>query len=270
MPDLDLTKAAVGDPVRATLRADLRIGRQLLAPKGSVARGRIVRLDRYPTYFALQIEFQDLDWPGGHARLKLSFDQPAFATRLIGRAQDGAIADPAPSRTAFKRYPHVLEIGISDSSFERHRRPVRAGLRLFAKASAQTDRKASRLLSAAHAERQMGAGGSGLDALGRRIPARHDVDLPQACGAEFHRSQLLDGAGHQVHDAAGASQGRSRRPRSRIPVSIHVLPLVAAHGRSRAQGSADRGRQDAGAAVQGKRAVSALVCRRTIRCSSTS
>jgi hypothetical protein len=37
----------------------------------------------------LQIEFQDLIWPGGHARLKLSFDQPAFASRLISKAQPG-------------------------------------------------------------------------------------------------------------------------------------------------------------------------------------
>jgi hypothetical protein len=88
---LNLMQAAVGDPIRATLRADLRNRRELLAPKGSVARGRIVRLDRHPDYFALQIDFQDLDWPGGHAGLKLGFVQPAFATRLITRAQDGTI-----------------------------------------------------------------------------------------------------------------------------------------------------------------------------------
>jgi hypothetical protein len=87
MPALDLMQAAVGDPVQSTLRASLRSRHQLLAPKGSVARGRIVRLDRYPNYFALQIEFQDLDWPGGHAGLKLSFDHTAFATRLITRAE---------------------------------------------------------------------------------------------------------------------------------------------------------------------------------------
>ena len=63
----------------------------MLAPKGGVARGRIVRLDRYPNYFALRIEFQDLDWPGGHARLKLSFDRMAGATRLIGGAREGSI-----------------------------------------------------------------------------------------------------------------------------------------------------------------------------------
>jgi hypothetical protein len=89
MPDLDLMQAAVGDPIRAILQADLKYRRQLLAPKGSAARGRIVQLDRYSGYFAFQIEFQDLDWPGGHAHLKLAFDQTAFVTRLITRAQPG-------------------------------------------------------------------------------------------------------------------------------------------------------------------------------------
>ena len=89
--DLNLARAAVGDAVRATLQSDLKNHRQLLAPKGGIAHGRIVRLDRYSTYYALQIQFQDLDWPGGHARLKLSFDQPALATRLVRGAQDGSI-----------------------------------------------------------------------------------------------------------------------------------------------------------------------------------
>jgi hypothetical protein len=91
LPDLDLMQAAVGDPIRATLRANLRNRRKVLAPKGGIARGRIVRLDRYRDYFALQVEFQDLDWPGGHAPLKLSFEQPALPSRLIGRLADGTI-----------------------------------------------------------------------------------------------------------------------------------------------------------------------------------
>jgi hypothetical protein len=86
---LVLMQSAVGDAVQATLRADLRIGRTLLAPKGSIARGRILRLDRNAGYFLLKIDFQDLEWPGGHARLKLSFDQAALVGRLITRAQPG-------------------------------------------------------------------------------------------------------------------------------------------------------------------------------------
>ena len=91
IPDLDLSQAAVGDPVRAVLGADLKNRRELLAPKGSVAGGRIVELERSLSYFTLKLRFQDLEWPGGHASLKLSFDRTAFPMRLIGREPDGAI-----------------------------------------------------------------------------------------------------------------------------------------------------------------------------------
>jgi hypothetical protein len=89
LPAVDLIQGAVGDAVQATLRGDLKKGRDLLAPKGSIAHGRIIRLERYPSYFLLKIDFRDLEWPGGHARVKLSFDQPAFATRLISRSEPG-------------------------------------------------------------------------------------------------------------------------------------------------------------------------------------
>jgi len=91
MPTVDLMQGAAGDAVQARLQADLKKGRELFAPKGSIARGRIVRLEKHPGYFLLKIDFQDLEWPGGHARLKLSFDQPAFATRLISKEPGGEI-----------------------------------------------------------------------------------------------------------------------------------------------------------------------------------
>jgi len=83
MPTLDLMQAAVGDSIQAVMRADLRNHRQLLAPKGAIARGRIVQLNRDSGSFVLRIDFQDLDWPGGHARLKLSFDQAALVRPVI-------------------------------------------------------------------------------------------------------------------------------------------------------------------------------------------
>lgn len=87
---LDLKQAAVGDSVRATLKETLKNRHELLAPKGSIASGRIVLLDRYSDHFALKIEFQDLDWPGGHAHVKLSFDHTAFADRSITMARTGS------------------------------------------------------------------------------------------------------------------------------------------------------------------------------------
>jgi len=106
MPAVDLMQGAAGDAVQATLVADLKKGRELLAPKGSIARGRIIRLERHPSYFLLKIDFQDLEWPGGHARLKLSFDQPAFATRLISRSQPGG--EIIVSRQAGPRLSGIL------------------------------------------------------------------------------------------------------------------------------------------------------------------
>jgi hypothetical protein len=89
MPALDLKKAAVGDALEARLAADVKKNRELLAPKGAMARGRIVRLDRSSGYFVLKIDFQDLEWPGGHARLKLIFDDAAVVARQITRGQPG-------------------------------------------------------------------------------------------------------------------------------------------------------------------------------------
>ena len=91
LQDLDLMHAAVGDPVQATLLFDLKKQRKVLAPKGSIARGRIVRLDRYPDEFVLQIDFQDLDWLGGHAALKLSLDQTARALSADARPAGGVL-----------------------------------------------------------------------------------------------------------------------------------------------------------------------------------
>jgi hypothetical protein len=62
--NLDLSKGAVGDPVEAKLNADLKRGKQVLAPKGSVARGRILRLDRYqgPVRIARRIDRFGVAW----------------------------------------------------------------------------------------------------------------------------------------------------------------------------------------------------------------
>ena len=86
--------------------ADLKNAARLLAPKGSVASGRIIRLERHPDYFVLQIEFQDLDWPGGHARLKLSFDRTGVRESADRTAQpDGAMVI---SRQAGPRLSGIL------------------------------------------------------------------------------------------------------------------------------------------------------------------
>ncbi len=85
MPPIDLMKTFVGDPIQAVLQADLRNRRQRIVPKGATARGRIMRLDRDRSGFVLRIDFRDLEWPGGHARLKLRFEDAALVSRRLFR-----------------------------------------------------------------------------------------------------------------------------------------------------------------------------------------
>jgi hypothetical protein len=101
--DLDLSKGAVGDPVQAVLR-------QAVAgvPKGAVAAGRIVKLDRRDGFFRLRIDFQDLDWPGAHANLKATLTnvgpvssadagQPGAASVQADDGGEIVIVRPGPS-----------------------------------------------------------------------------------------------------------------------------------------------------------------------------
>jgi hypothetical protein len=58
--DLDVDKAAVGDPVHAQLSGDLRQGRTVLVHRGAAVEGRITRLERHDMYTILGITLADL------------------------------------------------------------------------------------------------------------------------------------------------------------------------------------------------------------------
>lgn len=70
LPSIDLSQAAVGDVVQASLRSDLKSGKQTIAPKGAIARGRIVRLDRFPGQTELRVKINEIAWTGIQARLR--------------------------------------------------------------------------------------------------------------------------------------------------------------------------------------------------------
>ena len=61
---LDLAQAAVGDPVEAELRGDLKHRRRVLAPKGARALGRITRLERHEDHTVLGVTFLEMEWTG--------------------------------------------------------------------------------------------------------------------------------------------------------------------------------------------------------------
>lgn len=99
--NLRLSESAVGDAVSATLRGDLKRGRDILVPKGAIAKGRIVRLDRMRGQFVLAIQFQELEWRGGHAALRLRFERRGgmdanARTQLLDQANEGMVISDGP------------------------------------------------------------------------------------------------------------------------------------------------------------------------------
>jgi hypothetical protein len=80
--DIDLEAAAIGDPVKARLRDDLKVQGRLLLAKGATALGRISRLERHPNFTVLGLIFTDLDSSEGHAKLELQFDHAVSGATL--------------------------------------------------------------------------------------------------------------------------------------------------------------------------------------------
>jgi hypothetical protein len=71
--DIDLTKAAIGDPVHARLQNDLKVKGSVLLAKNAVATGRLTRLEHHDDHILLGLMFDELDLPAvrAHARLKM-------------------------------------------------------------------------------------------------------------------------------------------------------------------------------------------------------
>ena len=88
---IDLHKAAIGDPVRARVDHDVKKNGEVVIPKGAMASGRITRLEKYDTYSIIGVEFPEIEAPGIVARMKGRLDRtlgimPPFipATRCVG------------------------------------------------------------------------------------------------------------------------------------------------------------------------------------------
>lgn len=110
--EVPLAGLAVGDTLTATLRYEVKRKRDVLVPKGAVARGRILRIARDPDFIALGLTFTDLEWTGGHASV-----DGALAT-----APDAAQGRPAPrSGTTYQARPgeSILLISPTRSKLSR-------------------------------------------------------------------------------------------------------------------------------------------------------
>jgi len=68
---IDSVNAVAGDLVEGIVDADLNDRQHVLVPKGSLITGRLRRMEKYndpSPYFLLSIEFDEIEFPGHHAR----------------------------------------------------------------------------------------------------------------------------------------------------------------------------------------------------------
>lgn len=82
---VDLAKAAIGDPVHASVKSDVKQKGETVIPKGATATGRITRIEKYETYWIVGVEFSEIDAPGIAARVTGNLDRTAGITPVRSR-----------------------------------------------------------------------------------------------------------------------------------------------------------------------------------------
>lgn len=82
--DIDLRTSAIGDPIHARVRRDVKQKGEIVVPKGATATGRIVRMEKSETYSILGIEFPQIEAPGILARMKGELSRTFGVTAPIG------------------------------------------------------------------------------------------------------------------------------------------------------------------------------------------
>ncbi len=87
LDDVDLTKAAIGDPVRARLQNDLKLKGRLLLSRNAVASGHITRIEHHGDSLVVGLRFDELEAPGLIARPQLKLDQLISADLVPSRAR---------------------------------------------------------------------------------------------------------------------------------------------------------------------------------------
>ena len=126
--DIDLNKAAIGDPVYARVEKDVKQKNEILIPKGATVTGRIVRLEKNETYTMVGIEFPDIEAPGLLAHMVGGLHGTAGIVPLSSRRNVRARTRPCPEKDSSRSTPRNAtslravscsgEPKSSDSSFE--------------------------------------------------------------------------------------------------------------------------------------------------------
>ncbi len=110
--DINLTSAAAGDEVHASLASDVKLKGKILAAKGALVLGRISRLERYPSQTVVGITLSDLYADGKHAGLSLTLDRvlmgvlwtpPRNALLLEHRQPHEGLIPVQPGRVVLRR-----------------------------------------------------------------------------------------------------------------------------------------------------------------------
>ena len=94
--DIDLTSAAAGDEVHASLTGDLKQKGKILAAKGAVILGRITRLERYRDLTLVGFTFTDLYSDGKHAGLILEMDRALLRSPLTTSPRTTLVIEHRP------------------------------------------------------------------------------------------------------------------------------------------------------------------------------
>jgi hypothetical protein len=97
----------VGDAIEATLRFDLRKGKEVILAKGARARGRIIELTRHenPECFTVGFQMEELEGSGQLAKLRLRLlrtePQSGPPTPSGTRGAETYFEYPMPGRNGF-------------------------------------------------------------------------------------------------------------------------------------------------------------------------
>jgi hypothetical protein len=100
-------QSAVGDAIEATLRFDLRKGKEVILAKGARARGRIIELTRHenPECFTVGFQMEELEGSGQLAKLRLRLlrtePQSGPPTPSGTRGAETYFEYPMPGRNGF-------------------------------------------------------------------------------------------------------------------------------------------------------------------------
>lgn len=110
--------SAVGDPIEAVLKTDLRDGKKILLSKGAIAKGRITELSRHAEFDCFTVSFQMDEIRAGNRvaqlRLRLLRTEPAAQPRdlrVAGQPGAGHFEYPLPSRGGFTWFRNPLRLG---------------------------------------------------------------------------------------------------------------------------------------------------------------